>query len=360
VFGIPRALQGTEGPKGNGEPSQLINTNLEQISDWLTKIIVGVSLVQAQQIFANLVKASERLGRGLVGFDSDLATGIVTVTIVAGLVVGFLAMYIETRTFLSTMFLRIAKIERRLSQTDLNVIKDAPAVSTGPKKAELSTDQQAAVNRVAAQPLSSAKTPEEQASWAKANFWQGNYVAAADGYAHALTTRPDDYEMRREYGRALTMAGKPDLAVAEFDKARELAARTKDVNAVRELNIDRVWVQLYRPIDGFEEAIALGKKLMAEDPALTADPRLQTYMACAYGQKYRLHSIQENAELADDAAEEAKGAINRVIAATAANTSWRQFLRVLASGQSADDDDLAFLAKERPDVRKLIDDATNS
>src|SRR5262249_23262070 len=44
LFAIPRTVQGEEGSKVSG-PSQQTqyrpNTNLEQISDWLTKILVG-------------------------------------------------------------------------------------------------------------------------------------------------------------------------------------------------------------------------------------------------------------------------------------------------------------------------------
>ena len=38
--------------------SLTVNTNLEQISDWLTKIIVGVSLVESQTLLANLKAAA--------------------------------------------------------------------------------------------------------------------------------------------------------------------------------------------------------------------------------------------------------------------------------------------------------------
>jgi hypothetical protein len=81
-------------------------------------------------------------------------------------------------------------------------------------------------------------------------------------------------------------------------------------------------------------------------------------MACAYGQKYARYSIQEKADLANQAAEEAKVAIKKVIDAPS-GASWRKFLQTLASGRSTDDDDLAILAKERDDVRKMIDDATS-
>jgi tetratricopeptide (TPR) repeat protein len=293
-----------------------------------------------------------------VGFDPNLATGIVALAIVAGFVIGFLAMYIETRTFLSPMFLRTAKIEQRLSKTDLSTVEDAPRPSSGPQQPALSPDQRAAIGRVAAQPISTAKTPEELATWAKAMFWEEDYADAAQGYTQALVSQPNDYKMRRENGRALVLAGKIDLGIAEIDKAREQAAKAQDLAAMQELDIDRVWAHLYRPVDGFEKAIEFGQKIMTDNPTLAGDPQLQTYMACAYGQKYARYSIQEKADLANQAAEEAKVAIKKVIDAPS-GASWRKFLQTLASGRSTDDDDLAILAKERDDVRKMIDDATS-
>lgn len=44
LFGLPRSAQ--EGDSGKGRQGFEENTNLEQISDWLTKILVGVGLIQ--------------------------------------------------------------------------------------------------------------------------------------------------------------------------------------------------------------------------------------------------------------------------------------------------------------------------
>jgi hypothetical protein len=47
LFGIPRALSSDTGSGTSKVGSRLVaNTNLEQVSDWFTKIIVGATLVQ--------------------------------------------------------------------------------------------------------------------------------------------------------------------------------------------------------------------------------------------------------------------------------------------------------------------------
>ena len=53
LFGIPRAVlepQNQSSAMSRFETAYQVNTNLEQISDWLTKIIVGVTLVQIGKI----------------------------------------------------------------------------------------------------------------------------------------------------------------------------------------------------------------------------------------------------------------------------------------------------------------------
>ena len=66
IFGVPRVLasdrpQGRSSSLYGGSAPIVANTNLEQISDWLTKILVGVGLTQ----FALIVKAANRLFAGL-------------------------------------------------------------------------------------------------------------------------------------------------------------------------------------------------------------------------------------------------------------------------------------------------------
>jgi hypothetical protein len=74
LFGIPRTVQGSA-------PSKRItrylgNTNLEQVSDWLTKIIVGVGLVQIGHIVPALSKFAESMKAPLGGLPSSAAFGL--------------------------------------------------------------------------------------------------------------------------------------------------------------------------------------------------------------------------------------------------------------------------------------------
>jgi hypothetical protein len=50
LFGVPRSSLDPVGGSGRAERRYRANTNLEQISDWLTKILVGVGLIQLGQL----------------------------------------------------------------------------------------------------------------------------------------------------------------------------------------------------------------------------------------------------------------------------------------------------------------------
>jgi hypothetical protein len=74
LFGIPRTVRG---PAPSERAMQYQgNTNLEQVSDWLTKIIVGVGLVQIGHIVPALSKFAESMKAPLGGLPSSGAFGL--------------------------------------------------------------------------------------------------------------------------------------------------------------------------------------------------------------------------------------------------------------------------------------------
>jgi tetratricopeptide (TPR) repeat protein len=114
LFGIPRTLQSTSpappqtssSSAGAANPSeaadayrQTVNTNLEQISDWLTKILVGVGLTQLQHIPEKLERMASYFQSGLGG-----NAPITLVILLNAMVFGFFAGYLLTRLFLAGAF----------------------------------------------------------------------------------------------------------------------------------------------------------------------------------------------------------------------------------------------------------------
>ena len=128
LFGIPRSLQ--DGPVSapallaNGklnaaennvdnQPSQVTpirpepavryssqNTNLEQISDWLTKILVGVSLTQFQAIQTKFRGIAQAVARELNGAQEATGAALILFFMVSG----FLISYLWVRRYLEKEF----------------------------------------------------------------------------------------------------------------------------------------------------------------------------------------------------------------------------------------------------------------
>jgi len=127
LFGIPKTRQEQSAPNITGttvpEAAQGVspNTNLEQISDWLTKVLVGVGLTQIEKI-------GDGLWHFARSFRSALGAPEAAEPFVVGLVLyfvlcGFLSGYFWTRLFLAGAFV--------LADQDLAVIRSAAAEAKG-------------------------------------------------------------------------------------------------------------------------------------------------------------------------------------------------------------------------------------
>jgi hypothetical protein len=117
LFGIPRVLQGhslerrqqsgTDG-KVNESPAAyrlLVNTNLDDISDWLTKIVVGVGLVELEKFPSLIHRLASMIGGG--GRNDNVAFVIAVILYFS--VLGFMSGYLTTRMFLQRAF-RVADL----------------------------------------------------------------------------------------------------------------------------------------------------------------------------------------------------------------------------------------------------------
>jgi hypothetical protein len=107
IFGIPRTLQ--EDVK-SGVKS---NSNLEQLSDWLTKIIVGIGLVESKQVYELARNLAGDLSQGFP--DKSLGFAIVFSTLIFYFFGGFFISYIWSRIFLERIFQQNIDTEGRLT-----------------------------------------------------------------------------------------------------------------------------------------------------------------------------------------------------------------------------------------------------
>jgi uncharacterized membrane protein len=94
LFGVPRV-----NPAATEKADLLPNTNIETVSDWLTKILVGIGLINFKEIGAFLVRISGDLD-GSLSAGKPFALALIVYFFVVGLIQG----YLLTRMFLSRQF----------------------------------------------------------------------------------------------------------------------------------------------------------------------------------------------------------------------------------------------------------------
>jgi hypothetical protein len=127
IFGIPRTLDpasraavATAAVQQNtGDASNALmaaNTNLERISDWLTTLLIGATLVQIKDI----VKWVGNLGKGLLQSGQAANDAVVPVIVVYFFALAFLGVYLITRLYLTSAFLQTLAILTGTNQPPKN------------------------------------------------------------------------------------------------------------------------------------------------------------------------------------------------------------------------------------------------
>jgi predicted PurR-regulated permease PerM len=118
LFGVPRVVQG-QGPAPGEAPDYrlMVNTNLEQISDWLTKILVGLGLTQLEKLPGLIQSVAEYMASALG--ETEQQAGYSGAVLVYFTVIGFFFGYLLTRLYLSGVF---ADAEPRDAPTDSGAV----------------------------------------------------------------------------------------------------------------------------------------------------------------------------------------------------------------------------------------------
>lgn len=121
LFGIPRSRQlntAMAQAGSNIHRSYDENTNLEQISDWLTKIIVGLTLVQFPDIKTQVLAIGNNYGPVFGGGNVGCAVAVAVLLYFFAL--GFLFLYLWTRIYMEWLLKR----QHALGERDIKDIVD--------------------------------------------------------------------------------------------------------------------------------------------------------------------------------------------------------------------------------------------
>jgi hypothetical protein len=244
LFGIPRSLavEGDVVPaaKDAAEPgkrgvSYRSNTNLEQISDWLTKIIVGVGLVELRTLVTETQNLVDFLTPALGDEPSSPAFALALLVFYS--ITGFLITYLVTRVYLGPVFARADELMRYVDERIDEVQesqrqrgeRDVQALTLATRQLEAEAVEQDKLDSAvkAASPLIRAQI-----------FWRANQqrqrgdpeqTARTIGVFRALTAADTERRFHNNYaqlGYALKDQADPDFRAAE--EALDTAIRIRD------------------------------------------------------------------------------------------------------------------------------------
>jgi hypothetical protein len=250
LFGIPRSIAAKQGTTADGAATEgttgtapsierkfKANSNLEEISDWLTKILIGVGLVQIHQASGAIEDLSEGLAPGLGSQGFTVAV----VLLVSFSVIGFICSYMFTRLRLQSLFeaslgdlpgyIRDVVLQQARTETDATALIQkqlSPGEIDRPSQEELVGALKAATSGVRSNAFYSAREQRRK-------NWQGrseagedkDYVAPTIGVFTALIACDEEghyFRTRAEWGYALKDQKNADYpgAKAALDKAIEL------------------------------------------------------------------------------------------------------------------------------------------
>jgi hypothetical protein len=358
LFGIPRTLarsQSTVPPtaSSNGQPSapinqdaaggSRVNTNLEDISDWLTKMLVGVGLTQLYAVPGFLWITAGKLNAHGLGWEQhgQLLVLALFFYFAPG---GFWLSYVGTRTILTKLFDQILgpdpqEVLQAADPSQLKIDPSATGLVTGDSELAQADSSLLKV------PLQALATPLQMGAWGAAQARAGNLRLAQTALENALGIQPYNRALKEQLAKIYTLLGK----------------RTEADHLIRDYPMTEIAVlnALYESMpDGFTKAIKIGENLLKQAD-MQKNPSLHVWLACAYGQQYgylrdhgsseeQLKSIKENV-------------LREIQAALSIDPGTRDLFRTLwKPAANSDDNDLACFGPDDPDLKRLLVDGAGS
>lgn len=304
LFGIPRTV--IPGASQSATLTYQPNTNLEQISDWLTKLLVGIGLTQLTRIPEAVQDTGEYLA-WCVG--PGCGAGVMGAIVVSFSVIGFMVSYIATRLLL-TPAIRNAeqpdpKTVDRVAQQSLPVVPD-----------DSQPISESDLNEMLRFSIDDLQTPEQFIAWGRAK----------------LERNPRSPEVVRAFERAVDQAPNDRRATE-----------------------NAVFASLYVPApNGFKSAIRYAQNYLERPGYKTSadDANLYAFLACAYGQGHRY--AVKNHDPEETVAAYRRSAIENAKKAIEVEPKWKVPLKALANPVPDDDENDLDSLRDDPDLKALL------
>jgi hypothetical protein len=250
LFGVPhtqgekgQAGQETAGKSGESQgdagarsPSTAYrpNTSLEEISDWLTKILVGVGLVQIKAIPGKLVELARYIANGLGG--GVQAEAFALTVLIYFSVCGFVFGFLWARLYLVRWFREadaVQNLEEKISRLEKRQQSDARALAIVDQLINPQADDAVPSDEEAAKAIKAASVPVKVQIFGQAQKAATYHDADNDGVISVLrgliASDTDDIYHRNhaELSYALRHKKPPDLPEADKEITNAIDIRNK-------------------------------------------------------------------------------------------------------------------------------------
>ena len=340
LFAVPRATELTAGSRLK------INNNLVEVSDWLTKIIVGLGLIHLSRVPVYLQRAGYYVGTGLRRPDGEIPEQFAAALILYFALLGFLAGYLVTRLFLGPAF----RDADAATAAEIKSLLAAEVEATPGERKPLAPSAKATAERLAALPLSEIPNEAEQlAAWGRAKFEEERYSEAVEALERAVRLNPGNPRFRYLLALALkySKASESDV-VGQLEEALRLVAGGAQPSMRERIYISYTFNALFlAPPDGFNRARRAAEEFLT-NPGARIPPEILVNLACAYGQEYAFRKGDDSAR-----AELRAKALAAVRKTLEIDGSWRPRLIQLLKGESRGDDDLVSFRDDK-EFRALL------
>ena len=249
LFGIPRSkqLQGqVVAEDGKSRREYLENTNLEQISDWLTKIIVGMTLIQFNELKTFVTGVGASFSPVFLSTDTSGTAGAIAVAVILYFTIaGFLFACLWTRIHMENVLRRQSAegtlaverlLERRQEEentanTKAFELTDAYLDPSADPNAKMFENLEA---KIAESSLIARTMIFDRAREVRRNNWRaGGNQALIDRtvpiFKGLITASPGrNHRYYGQLGYALAKATKPDWAEAQAALETAIRLRGED------------------------------------------------------------------------------------------------------------------------------------
>jgi tetratricopeptide (TPR) repeat protein len=339
----------------------IVSRNLEEIADWLTKIIVGVSLVE----FTNLSRTLRKVA-GSFSTDSSVADTFVLPVLIFNLGIGLITAYMLLRLYLSEamgkadnsldgLSIMSAGVKRELENNpiqpnldNLDVAKFQSQDETSGKETDAQTVEKEknlnqSASTVASVSINSLENPESLFLWARAQSQMGNFESAANAYLQAISKK-NDPSYHLEYALTLASMKKSNVEIINaLLKAVKAIDKTTDLEVKKNIYKSLTFYLLYVK-NGYKDAIKYAEQYLKEGGLPSG--RIQINLACAYGQY--ASEIGKDSKKISDLSDLILNAIRSAQADD--GKKWDSLLKALLKGDDQDNNDLKIF-KETSDSR---------